>query len=243
MVSFRGPIFYLIFAEFMPNGTNAADGFQPPLIRAVALSENMRKSKRNQKTNSGQKNKDLICRENIALLISVLALILSWLGYRSTVANPDFSVEARASEEVRVEEKNHFAVLNAHWIHIDLHNKGRAAAKNVRLSMWPVHEFSKKPWVSLNPNKQFTTRVEGGVLYVIIPVLGKGERVDVDVKTQPEHTDDVSGRINEKRPLSYSQLTVNVDCDEGAYSERSIPVSSRETIVLENVQRREKANN
>jgi hypothetical protein len=139
----------------------------------------------------------------VTIIISTVSLFVSLLTYRNSTYKPDLKIDASGKQETTRTKSNKPQVYNL--IEIILTNTGKAAAKNIRLTLWNMH--SVNPKASLGPEKAYTVSTSSGKFSMTLPIIGAGR----------QQTICISDKIQDS--FKYSEINntyfMNVDCDEG----------------------------
>ena len=141
-------------------------------------------------------------RENIALFIGSLALIVSYLEYTSTNKSPRLSVSGVVWTDVESKDTSNNA-------DITIRNLGDKVATGVVFSQDFL--LTKSPKVNLVPPRHYTSEVINGVLHVRIDSLDAGDELYVSV-----HESVVQGEASNDRRIKGYPYLVHVSCNEGS---------------------------
>lgn len=138
-----------------------------------------------------------------ALVVSLISLVVSILTYEHSTHKPELEVNGSAE---RVPAKETKSGVAGNLIEISIKNTGKAAAKNVRLTLWNLYD--KTPRIFMGPEKDYQSSVNQGILKISIPVIGKGNEQHVFVTDRVK-----SGAI--LSPGYDNTYFLNIDSEEG----------------------------
>ena len=166
--------------------------------------------------------KKLFSTENLALVVSIIALSVAWLPYHRDLQAPNLLAVGQSSRELTNADEADPPYAKAQLITITVSNRGQKPAHNVRLSVCPI--LDPDPSVKAYPAKAFTESADSGVLVLTMPVLGIGEHVTLSIHAKYSKEQAMQLSMNTYPCLVYA------DSDEGVSTSTMIPLVS--TIQL-----------
>ena len=108
-----------------------------------------------------------VTRENLAVLISLVSLLVSFASFQAATKEPKLF----ASGTVRNDTPSDILPPNALYLaRITIDNLGRGTATEVTISIYPLN--STTPTIHLSPPQPYTTHLEGNQLHIAVSAIG-----------------------------------------------------------------------